>query len=193
LIVEAGLRAGGISPKLHFHVPSGAKSAYLQQHHMGKAFLRFSLVTACALLAGCDASWNRSNEPGLRDDLSELFTRSHLSVASFSCGMIGTTREAYATLTLSKADADKLIQELGLAEYKNPIVSGRRLPPQLTDAAGKNALAAAWEKSPDIRLLAIEERPPALRLKSGRNFDHLFLFIRESTGEACLFVSYSYG
>jgi hypothetical protein len=160
---------------------------------MRNTFVRFALFTACAFLAASDASWNRSNAPGLRDDLSELFTRSHLSVANFTCGMVGTTREAYATLTLSKADADKLIQELGLAEYKNPIVSGRRLPPQLADAAGKHALAAAWEKSPDIRLLAIEERPPALRLKSGRNFDHLFLFFRESNGEACLFVSYSYG
>ncbi|MGB8169544.1 MAG: hypothetical protein WCF18_18735 [Chthoniobacteraceae bacterium] len=160
---------------------------------MGNFFSQLPFFTICAMLAACDASWNRSNEPGLRSDLTELLARPNLPAGNFTCGMIGTTRDAYATLTLSKAEVDRLIQETGLAEYKNPLSNDRLLPPQLPTESSKCPLVAAWEKTPEIRLLAVSNRPPTLRFKSGRNFEYLFFFFKESTGEACLFVSYSYG
>ena len=146
-----------------------------------------------ASLTGCDRLVDLANQPGLSTDLTELLTRSDISNASLRCEMMHGTRDARADLLISAAELNRLIQDVGMSERQSAGTE-RRLPWQLPQAAGRCPLVRSWVNDvPGIRLYSIAERPETLRFNSGRNFEYLFLFRRESTGEASVFVCYWYG
>jgi hypothetical protein len=107
--------------------------------------------------------------------------------------MISGTRNAKAQLSISQSELNRLIQDVGLSEYQ-PTDAQRRLPWQLPQSADNYPLVRSWVNDVrGVRLYSIADRPETLCFNSGRNFEYLFLFRRESTGEVCVFVCYSYG
>ena len=107
--------------------------------------------------------------------------------------MISGTRNAKAELSISQSELNRLIQDIGLSEYQ-PTGAKRRLPWQLPQSSANCPLVRGWVNDDrDVRLYSIADRPETLRFNSGRNFEYMFLFRRESTGEVLAFVCYSYG
>ena len=144
-------------------------------------------------LIGCDRLVDLANQPGLSTDLTELLRRSGISEASLRCEMISGTRNARAQLSISPSELNRLIQDVGLLEYQ-PTGAKRRLPWQLPQSAANCPLVRSWVNDVrGVRLYSIADRPETLRFNSGRNFEYMFLFRRESTGEVLGFVCYSYG
>ena len=143
-------------------------------------------------LTGCHRLVDLANQPGLSADLTELLRRSDISEASLCCEMISGTRNAKAELSISQSELNRLIQVVGLSEYQ-PTGAKRRLPWQLAQSADNCPLVRSWLNDVGVRLYSITDRPETLRFNSGRNFEFMFLFRRESTGQVCVFVCYSYG
>ena len=144
-------------------------------------------------LTGCDRLVDLGNQPGLSTDLAELLRRSDVSEASLRCEMISGTRNAKAQLSISQSELNRLIQDVGLSEYQ-PTGAKRQLPWQLPQSADNCPLVRGWVNDVrGVRLYSIADRPETLRFNSGRNFEYMFLFRRESSGEVCVFVCYSYG
>ena len=142
---------------------------------------------------GCDRLVDLANQPGLSSDLTELLGRSDISEASLRCEMVSGTRDAKAELSISQSELNRLTQDVGLSEYQ-PTGAKRRLPWQLPQSAANCPLVRSWVNDVrGVRLYSIADRPETLRFNSGRNFEYMFLFGRESTGEVCVFVCYSYG
>ncbi len=90
---------------------------------------------------------------------------------------------------MSQAEAASVIQALALERIKSPSESPSPLAGLITHA-GPSCVAGP---STSLAAFGIAGRPKALRLPSGSAFEYLLLTFNQSTGQACVQVSYSYG
>jgi hypothetical protein len=151
--------------------------------------LRLFSALTCFLLIGCDPLWNAGNRSGLEADVRELFRKAAVVPQHLECRMVGSTRGASCSLLMSPSESATVIRTLALesiqpsSEVSHPVA-------RLIARAGPSCVAGA---SAPLAAFGITGRPDSLRLPSGSAFEYLLLTIDESTGQACVQVSYSFG
>ncbi len=155
-----------------------------------RSALLFIMAALLPILSSCSPLWNRANVGGLRSDVETLFTQKGIEVALQECSMVGSTRTGYCRFHDTAGAIDALIQDYNLdgLAMENATVA-------FIDAefeAGCGAFSWILEGGSG-RLFFISGRPQSLKLPSGSSFEYLLLTFDESSGEACLQVSYSYG
>jgi len=138
-------------------------------------------------MAACDRIWNDANRTPLERDVRSLLKSCGPDPARLTCGMAGTTREAWASFNANPAQVQVLVKCLGLqvadpdsdlwrvASYKESQAPAGDLPSvagQFTEVWGMN------------------QRVP---LKSGSAFSYLILIFDATTGRAGFRMAYAYG
>jgi hypothetical protein len=148
------------------------------------------LVGSMLMCTGCSSLWNRANVGALSSDVASLFEQFKLDVSLKDCSMIGSTRSGYCRFQDSNGDTASLIQAFHLVPValENATISfidaefeaGCGSYPWILDGSGGE-------------LFLISGRPQSLSLANGTRFEYLLLVFEESSGEACVQVSYAYG
>jgi hypothetical protein len=144
---------------------------------------------ACLMLTGCAPLWNAVNRSGLESDVRQLLKTAAVVPQHLYCRMLDSKRDASCTLQLSPSETASVIRALALKSIhslSDPPTSLARLNAD----AGPSCVAGS---ASELASFGIAGRPNSLRLPSGSAFEYLLLFSNESTGQACIQVSYSYG
>jgi hypothetical protein len=141
-------------------------------------------------LSACSSLWSRVNVGNLQADVEALFEQTGIQVSVQNCDMVGTTRTGYCRFN----DQDGLVEA---------IIQGFSLEPVLFENATIAFIDAELEAGcgsfPSIlegsegKLFLVSGRPQRLRLSNGSAFEYMLLLHSNSSGEACLQVSYAYG
>jgi hypothetical protein len=151
--------------------------------------LHVSCALACLCLIGCEPVWDAANRPGLESDIRALLKTAAVEAPHLQCRMAGATRDGSCALRLSPSDTEAVIRTFAL-ESVRPSTEPSVPLAQLIAQAGPSCVVHA---SGPLATFGRGGRPDALRLASGAAFEYLLLTINESTGEACVQVSYAYG
>ena len=151
--------------------------------------IRLSSALACILLTGCGPLWNAANRSGLESDVRQLLKTASIVPQHLECRMLGSKREASCTLQISPSETTSVIRTLALKSIHSLSEAPSSLA-RLIAHAGPSCVAGS---SSALAIFGIAGRPNSLRLPSGSAFEYLLLTINESTGQACIQVSYSYG
>ena len=153
------------------------------------AVLRLLCALACLLPIGCGPLWNAANRSGLEADVRELLKRAAVVPQHLECRMVGSTRAAACSLSMSPTETASVIRTLAL-ESIHPSSEASSPLARLIAHAGPSCVAGT---SAQLAAFGIAGRPSSLRLPGGSAFEYLILTINASTGQACVQVSYSYG
>mgnify|MGYP000901144348 CR=1 FL=1 len=151
--------------------------------------LRLSSALQCLLLIGCEPLWSAANRSRLEADVRHILKTAAVMPQHLECRMVGTTRNASCSLRMTPTETASVIRTFALASIHSSSESPSPLA-RLVAHAGPSCVASA---SVPLAAFGIAGRPTSLRLPSGSAFEYLLLTINESTGEACVQVSYSYG
>lgn len=151
--------------------------------------LRLSFALACLLLVGCGPLWNAANRSGLEADVRQLLEAAGFVPQHLDCRMVGSTRDAACSLHMSAAGTASVIGTFALERIDLSSEPPSNLARLVADA-GPSCVVAA---SARLSTYGISGRPDSLRLPSGSAFEYLLLTVDESTGQACVQVSYAYG
>ena len=148
------------------------------------------LFIAGLLISSCSALWNRANVGALQADIESLFGQVDLEIPLQECNMVGSTRTGYCRFRDPDEISVRLIQRLDLAPValENATIA-------FIDAefeAGCGSFPWILDGSSGEFYL-ISGRPQSLSLANGVSFEYLLLVFEESSGEACIQVSYAYG
>ena len=145
---------------------------------------------ACLPLLGCEPLWNAANRAGLESDVRDLLKKAKVVPQRLDCRMVGSTRDASCSLRLSQAEAAAVIQALALGRI-NSSSGALSSPAHPSAVAGPSCVVGA--SAPLAAFGSTDRRPNALRLDGGSAFEYLLLTYKQSTGQACLQLSHSYG
>ncbi len=151
--------------------------------------LRVAIALTCLLLLGCEPLWKAANPSRLESDVRELLKTASVVPHRLACRMVDATRNASCSLRISQAEAASVIQALALERIKTSSESPTHLA-WLSAHAGPSCVAGP---SASLVAFGIAGRPKALRLPNGSAFEYLLLAFDQSTGQARVQVSYSYG
>jgi hypothetical protein len=103
--------------------------------------------------------------------------------------MVGSTRDAACSLHMSAADTASVIRTFAL-ERIDPSSEPPSNLARLVADVGPSCVAGTAKP---LATFGISGRPNSLRLPSGSAFEYFLLTIDESTGQACVQVSYAFG
>lgn len=151
--------------------------------------IRLHLALAGLLLVGCGPLWNAAGRSSVESDVREILKTTAVVPQHLECRMVGSTRNASCSLRMSPSETASVIRALALESIPSSSETPSLLA-RLVAHAGPSCLAGASSGS---SAFGIAGRPNALRLASGSAFEYLLLTVNESTGQACVQVSYSYG
>jgi hypothetical protein len=151
--------------------------------------LRLSCLLVCLLVIGCDPLWNAANRAGLESDMRALLKTAAVEPQHLQCRMVGSTRNASCSLRMSPSETASVIRTFALESIHTSSDPSSPLA-WLIAHAGPSCVAGV---SAPLATFGLTGRPNALRLPSGAAFEYLLLTINESTGQACVQVSYSSG
>ncbi|MBW4530629.1 MAG: hypothetical protein KME02_08090 [Aphanothece saxicola GSE-SYN-MK-01-06B] len=141
------------------------------------------------LLAGCQPLWNAANQSALKADVRALLKKAAVEPQHLACRMVDLTRNATCTLRMSSSETASVVRTLALKSIQRssspPAPHAQRM-----ELAGRSCVAGT---TGSIITFGLGNRPGSLRLSSGTAFESLMLSFNQSTGQACVQVSYAYG
>lgn len=147
------------------------------------------IALTCLLLIGCEPLWDAANRSSLEADVRALLKTASVVPQHLECHMVGFTRAASCTLSISPTEAASVIHTLALENIQPSSEAPSPLARLITHAApscvaGTSALLTTF---------GIAGHPNALKLPNGSAFEYLLLTINKTTSQKCVQVSYSYG
>ena len=142
------------------------------------------------LIPSCSSLWNRANVGALQSDLESLFEEMDLEVSLQECNMVGSTRTGYCRFQDKDGISDGMIRGFNLIPVALENVTIAFIDAEFEAGCG----SFPWildGSSGEFHL--ISGRPQSLNLANGTSFEYLLLVFEDSSGEACIQVSYAYG
>ncbi len=150
------------------------------------------ILLSCFMLmsAGCDTLWNRANIGGLQSDLGSLLEGMDVEIVLQECSMIGSTRSGYCRFHDADGASAGLIQQLDLVSVPLENATIPFIDEEFEAGCGSYPWILDGSSG---ELYLISGRPQSLILANGTSFEYLLLVFEQSSGEACVQVSYAYG
>ncbi|MGA7991526.1 MAG: hypothetical protein WCC53_08860 [Thermoanaerobaculia bacterium] len=146
---------------------------------------RPAVAAALALfsLAGCRWTWNLWARGDLARDVKSLFAREGILVKDVKCRMFGTLNSGACVLPLAAEQATTLVTTLKLRVLA-PTEPIREFKGGCSDTPPFDTGFVRMFRSSALR-------PPELKLRDGRGFDYVYLYLHPASGTACVQALYT--
>jgi hypothetical protein len=148
------------------------------------------LAIVLPVLAACGSLWNRANVGGLHSDLQDLLAGMNIEVELEGCSMIGSTRSGYCRYQDETDASESIIESFQL--HPVPLENATIAFIDTEFEAGCGSFPWILDGSSG-ELYLLSGRPQSLSLSNGTRFEYLLIVFEQSSGEACIQVSYAYG